>query len=260
MDEIEELMNADVIYFLCGAGFSSESNIPLFSDFSNDSLEFLNFSSLVSNKNNFFQFWSSFKKICQDNQPHHGYKLLADFLKSKQDYFAFTSNIDGHLLHFFDKNKIRECHGNINYCQCFYLCHEKRCKKPMKPPFECKFCERKDSLRPNICLYNDRDWLDNEEQKRALKIWKKNVLFKKQSDLRIVILEIGTGRKLRTVRIETETTFKRLKANGCNVSLVRVNSSEEDCCLEDKTLETEQNLYFSKQTATQFLDHLFRRL
>ena len=46
--------------------------------------------------------------------PHEGFNKLLDIVKSKNDnYFIFTSNVDGQFQKAgFDENKITECHGS----------------------------------------------------------------------------------------------------------------------------------------------------
>lgn len=101
--------------------------------------------------------------------PHAGFKMLLEMgskLKNNE-YFAFTSNVDGHFQKAgFPEEKVVECHGSINYCQC-NVC-SRIVATPLKEiPIDYTECVAKELpqcavckcvLRPNILMFGDYDW------------------------------------------------------------------------------------------------------
>ena len=51
--------------------------------------------------------------------PHQGFHILQKWMRNIEDYFIFTSNVDGHFQKSgFPEEKVVECHGSINFLQC----------------------------------------------------------------------------------------------------------------------------------------------
>ena len=110
----------------------------------------------------------------REKVPHKGYRLLADIAEKIADadakesnYFAVTSNVDGHFqaAGYSDSN-VLEVHGSIHHLQCF------SCQTIVENTFvpevdyelmscktlpQCKKCQ--EVLRPNILMFNDGEWL-----------------------------------------------------------------------------------------------------
>lgn len=99
----------------------------------------------------------------------------------KNNYFAYTSNVDGQFQKAgYPEEKIVECHGSINYCQCRY------CKKiipmPMKEvPINLEECYATTLptcpkctilLRPNILMFGDYDWNDQRTMEQEARFYK----------------------------------------------------------------------------------------
>ena len=114
-------------------------------------------------------------------KPHDGFKYLLEMGKklTDQNYFVYTSNVDGHFQKAgFPSDKIVECHGSINHCQC------RPCFNIEEAPFkaididyekciaknlpQCNKC--KNILRPNILMFNDYEWI-RERTKEQLALY-----------------------------------------------------------------------------------------
>ena len=97
---------------------------------------------------------------------------LGQKLKNNE-YFAYTSNVDGQFQKAgFPEEKLVECHGSINYCQC------SRCYKIIPMPLKevpidydkcvattlpcCGTC--KCLMRPNILMFGDYDWMSDRTE------------------------------------------------------------------------------------------------
>jgi len=92
---------------------------------------------------------------------------------------------------------------------------------------QCRFCGG--AARPAILMFGDMSFVDNEAQEERWGAW--NVTTTKlartrsasHKRLRVVILEVGCGDNVRTVRHLTESTAEDLATGGALVTLVRVN-------------------------------------
>ena len=167
--------------------------------------------------------------------PHNGYKIILKWIDElKLDYFVFTSNVDAHFQKVgFDENKIYECHGSIMRFQCshncgqeawtpshdFQLSIEKHSLKAKNPLPICPSC--KAIARPNILMFSDWDWdsKNSNIQHRKYREW-----LDSNGQKNLVVLEIGAGENIPTVRLECESvselkkgTFIRINPRECKI-------------------------------------------
>ena len=163
--------------------------------------------------------------------PHDGFKMLLDLVKTKNDnYFIFTSNVDGQFQKAgFDKSKIVECHGRISYFQCSNDCRKEIWEANEEfdidmEKFEsitiplCSKCG--DISRPNILMFGDWKW----NAKRTLNQETKYNKWKKQNkSKKLLVIELGAGTAISTVRRESENIAKYYNGN-----LIRINPREFD--------------------------------
>lgn len=90
-------------------------------------------------------------------------------------------------------------------------------------------CPRcKSPARPSILMFDDWNFQGNEETHRRITDWRAAVLKeaegrKKGEKLKVVIVEIGAGNRVPTVRGESEGFHQRLKAKGAEPCLVRIS-------------------------------------
>ncbi|KAG2379010.1 hypothetical protein C9374_007648 [Naegleria lovaniensis] len=186
-------------------------------------------------------------------KPHEGYYILKEFsqLPHIQDYYVFTSNVDGHFPQVFPSNKIVECHGSILHMQCTKPCdekiytveeHNKTCPPEQQYPLHvdpetfkvdtkclprCQDCGA--LARPNILMFGDSHWISSrcDEQEEGLTKFVK-AMYKFGSHL--VVIEIGAGKGVPTVRMESESKVSRFHASSKNAkgTLIRINPTDSD--------------------------------
>jgi NAD-dependent SIR2 family protein deacetylase len=67
-------------------------------------------------------FWMHRYELYSNVKLHEGYNILHEFSKLKNDnYFVFTSNIDGCFERIFPEDKIVECHGQVFHFQWYFI-------------------------------------------------------------------------------------------------------------------------------------------
>lgn len=167
--------------------------------------------------------------LYRKTEPHNGFQILHDFVKNRLDnkYFVFTSNVDGQFQKAgFDENKIAECHGSIHHLQCHSNCSgdiwsaddlqinvDEQTLQAIEPLPKCRNCGR--IARPNILMFGDWGWLDSRTSVQELRFdkWLNSIVNKK-----IVVLEIGAGNAVPTVRYKSESVIA-----SRNAILIRIN-------------------------------------
>jgi len=169
--------------------------------------------------------------------PHEGFKILLNWVNTitKGNYFIFTSNIDSQFQKAgFKERKLYECHGSLNYLQCTVDCTPNgvwaRDRTPI--PVDDKLhvinkeklphCIRCDKLaRPNVSLFGDTTETFNDyrtqKQKQKLKRW-----LKQSVDNKLLIIEIGCGISLHSIRIEVEDMIQKRPST----KLIRINPTD----------------------------------
>ncbi|MDR5855363.1 Sir2 family NAD-dependent protein deacetylase [Caballeronia sp. LZ062] len=158
-------------------------------------------------------------------QPHEGFHVLRRWAASmRHGAFVFTSNVDGQFQRAgFAAERVAQCHGTIHAMQCIDACthdiwpadgfepvvDESRCELVNALPL-CPHCGR--LARPNILMFGDWNWIDTQcvQQERRLAAWLAGVE-------RLVVVELGAGRALPTVRRFSERHGPRV---------VRINPRE----------------------------------
>ena len=146
--------------------------------------------------------------------------------------FVFTSNVDGQFQRAgFDDTRIVECHGAIDFLQCvraacgdifpadgFSPEVDPVSFRLSNPPPRCKHC--RGIARPNVLMFGDGAWdhARTSAQERRLGVWLRNL-----DGARLVVIEIGAGKAVPTVRSFGESLVKRSAAR-----LVRINPREPE--------------------------------
>jgi len=154
--------------------------------------------------------------------------------KKPLGYFVFTSNVDGHWAKCgVPEDHIMECHGSVHYLQCL-----SDCTQEIWPSAEfvedvevnenfrasriplCKNCKT-EWARPNVLMFGDNGFIcDREEaQSERFSAWLNTI--RKGSGL--VVLEIGAGRDVPTVRYQSQTI-----CNTHEATLLRINPRDDD--------------------------------
>ncbi len=173
--------------------------------------------------------------LYRKTKPHEGYNYLLEAAETKPGgYFIFTSNVDGHFQKAgFTDEYIDECHGSIHYLQCNSPCCDSIWDAEeialeidddkfhaMEPLPECKHCGL--VARPNILMFGDWSWVSDrfDLQSRRLSQWLSKVT---ENNYKLVIIEIGAGEAVPTVRHMSERIALRM-----NAALIRINPRDFD--------------------------------
>lgn len=175
--------------------------------------------------------------------PHQGFTHLLNYVETLPgSYFVITSNVDGHFQKAgFEPSRIYEVHGSINQWQCT----SRQCSieqeseglldaalilaSDLSDNTSNAYCRQCGSImRPNLLMFQDSEWFsmpyDLQEVKanRYLKWLQSN--FCGQT----LVVEIGAGSTLRTIRTMSETI-----AFDLETKLVRITPQDLE--------ETERN-------------------
>jgi NAD-dependent SIR2 family protein deacetylase len=164
--------------------------------------------------------------------PHRGFELLRGWTaRMPLGGFVFTSNVDGHFQRAgFDPERIVECHGAIQTFQCLDRCGDLFPAPPGEvsvdpatfraaPPLPA--CPRCGLLaRPNILMFGDGGWDEARTlgQERRMTAWLAQL---QEAGGKLVIVELGAGEAIPTVRLNSEHLARRFGA-----TLVRINPRE----------------------------------
>jgi NAD-dependent SIR2 family protein deacetylase len=166
--------------------------------------------------------------------PHEGFQLLLNAAARKtKSYFVFTSNVDGQFHKAgFAPDRIVECHGSIHHLQCTQNCSNsigdasstdvtvdetRFCATGALP--RCKHCG--ELARPNILMFGDAIWQSDRSQAQETHF--NSWIRKLDINSRLVIVEIGAGSAIPTVRHTSEYVAKSMGG-----TLIRINPREPE--------------------------------
>ena len=176
-------------------------------------------------------------------KPHAGFNILKKWGEKLGDnYFVFTSNVDGHFQKAgFNPDQIVECHGSINHLQCINPDTSEHIwdmppgttfeidgqihalpPHPMGPPHA-----DTNLARPNILMFSDWTWVETRTQAQHTRMERYIKDLTRDKTSKTVIIEIGSGQAVPTVRMQSE----RLACTIPNATFIRINPVKEDCCV-----------------------------
>ncbi len=238
----QAINNADFILIGAGSGLSTAAGLLYSGEkFKKDYKEFIekyNFEDLYSAS--FYEFnlqeekWAFFAKMIKLNRynetPLKLYQKLYKLVKNKE-YFVLSTNVDGQFFKSgFDKNKIFEVQGDMEYLQCERACHDKlycnkelvekwlqntsNCKIPTNLVKKCPICggNMEMNLRKDENFVQDKNWYN------MLKRYKE--FLEKTNNKNVVLLEIGVG--FNTPQI-IRFPFENMTNNSSRTTLIRIN-------------------------------------
>ncbi len=242
LEKAKKIINeADSVLICAGAGMGVDSGLPDFRGnegfwnayppYRSLGLQFTEMAnpSWFESKPDFaWGFYGHRLNLYRDTKPHKGFELLLNLGKQKS-YFVFTSNVDGlfQKAGFYD-DKIVECHGSIHHLQCSKDCNaiwsgEKTNisvnDKTMLAQGIFPYCPDCGSIaRPNILMFGDWYWKSErtDEQYRKMNEWLAD-------KIKIVVIELGAGNAVPTVRYMSESVVKNY-----NADLIRINIREPE--------------------------------
>ncbi|MCA2978008.1 MAG: NAD-dependent protein deacetylase, partial [Myxococcaceae bacterium] len=142
--------------------------------------------------------------------PHAGFEVLRRWGEARRGgAFVFTSNVDGAFQRAgFDLLRVVECHGAIDFVQCFRGCGlgvasadevtvavDEVTFRAAPPLPACRRCGG--LLRPNVLMFGDVEWVAErtEAQHRRFAAWLRGL-----GDGRLCVVECGAGTAIPTVR------------------------------------------------------------
>lgn len=237
----EALRQAEALVISAGAGMGVDSGLPDFRGdegfwkayppFAKLGLRFVELANprwFADDPGLAWGFYGHRKNLYADVVPHEGFGRLLRFASGlEHGAFVFTSNVDGQFQKAgFSAEQVYECHGSIHHLQCV----DPRCGSGIWPSAErvrvdletmraaepwprCR-CGR--VARPNILMFGDGGWRSerSDAQEERLAEWLTDAV-----GARLVVVELGAGTAVPTVRYFSERAAKR-------GTLIRVNPRE----------------------------------
>ena len=240
----EAIAGADAMLIATGAGMGVDSGLP---DFRGDEgfwkayppMRRLGISFVSMANPTWFArepelawgFYGHRLNLYRETVPHDGFKLLRNWAqRMSHGSFVFTSNVDGHFQTAgFGGEQVIECHGSLHHLQCTEPCSgtiwsadalevtvdEESFRASSVLP-ECPRCGA--LARPNVLMFGDWGWVParTSDQENRFETWLAEV-----SGCSLVIVELGAGTAVPTVRMTSERTASHLGG-----TLVRINPRE----------------------------------
>ncbi len=240
---VKTVREADALLITAGAGIGVDSGLPDFrgntgfwkaypaiAKLGKSFAEMANPAWFKEDPRLAWAFYGHRLNLYRQTTPHEGFYQLIETAKNKKGgYFVFTSNVDGQFQKAgYDSNHIEECHGSLHHLQCTTPCSmdiwdaKDTIVKVDMDNFRtignlphCSYCG--DVARPNILMFGDAYWISNrsESQSERLEEW---LTALKQNSYKLVIIEIGAGNAVPTVRWTSQNISKQHDA-----TLIRIN-------------------------------------
>ncbi len=174
-------------------------------------------------------------------EPHNGYHIMRQWGQSKRiGYAVYTSNIDGHWRRVLQNDPavpLVECHGSIDLMQCHVDCQlmtwetdfasianttidpeTGKCNMESLPM--CPYC--KGPSRFNVCLVADNHFNKIRFDHQTAH-WEAFLTEKLSKTLKIVVVEVGAGTNIPTIRRLSAALTRRFGA-----TLVRINLDDPE--------------------------------
>lgn len=243
----QALQAADGLLITAGAGMGVDSGLPDFrgnSGFWNaypalgaSGLQFQDMAHPKAFERDASQAWGFYGhrlQLYRDTQAHAGFDILRRWSGLiPQGSFVFTSNVDGQFQRAgFAEKDVYECHGSIHNLQCTTPCEPRTWSSESLPPtVDTRTCQWLGDLptcpqcqalaRPNILMFGDWNWVDTQRERKDQAL--ESFLAKTK---KLVVIEIGAGTEVATVRSFSERIAKTYQA-----TLIRINPRESHCDL-----------------------------
>ncbi|ETW03386.1 hypothetical protein H310_04864 [Aphanomyces invadans] len=170
-------------------------------------------------------------------------------------FFVYSSNVDAHFHQHFSVNEVYEIHGTTEYWQCagatdgvapcqgtwelprdFRFTVDKasmlaQLPSPLPPFLQCPQCHG--PARPNVLMFGDKSWIPNDRDEARYVAWEAAVeeALVRDRSKRLVVLEIGCGMRVPSVRMECEMVARDIeeKTQSTNqVRHIRINPMDAD--------------------------------
>lgn len=156
--------------------------------------------------------------------PHDGYDIVNRWrTRLAHGAFVYTSNVDSMFLRAgFPEVTLYEVHGALARSQCLTPCGTASVFPTPPPQQQSATCPACGAIaRPNVLLFGDYAFHDGyrEQQWEQFARWSDTL----PEQARVVILELGAGTDVATVRNKCEAL-----SAGCDWPLIRINPHESD--------------------------------
>jgi NAD-dependent SIR2 family protein deacetylase len=176
-------------------------------------------------------FYGHRTNLYRDTVPHPGFTILRNWSKHLQlETFVVTSNVDGQFQKAgFSEEEILEVHGSIHHLQCLRPCCaaiwpnieqieiDERSMRAAQIP-ACPHCHG--VARPNILMFGDFSWLDERSRQQEERY---QSFVEESQGKRIVVIEIGAGTAIPTIRATSERIGRAPQA-----IVIRINLREAE--------------------------------
>lgn len=176
-------------------------------------------------------FYGHRTNLYRQTVPNPGFTILRTWIERFHlEPFVVTSNVDGQFQKAgFAEEEILEVHGSIHHLQCLHPCgdaiwpnreeieiDEKSMRARSLP--RCPHCH--DVARPNILMFGDFSWLDERCRQQEGSY---HAFLERAQGKRIVVIEIGAGTAIPTIRATSEQIGRRPHA-----TVIRINLREAE--------------------------------
>jgi NAD-dependent SIR2 family protein deacetylase len=234
--------NADLLVITSGAGMGVDSGLP---DFRGDhgfwnaypmyrqlGLSFVQ----AANPEHFerdpafgWGFYGHRTNLYRQTIPHQGFQVIRRWIAAHAlDHFVVTSNVDGQFQKAgFSEESIHEVHGSIHHLQCLSPCSDAIWdnREEITVDFDTMRAQQMPKCtrcggvaRPNILMFGDFSWLANRTRGQERDF---DEFLSDHAGARLVVLEMGAGTAIPTIRYIGERLVERNKA-----VLIRINPRE----------------------------------
>ncbi|HJV66066.1 MAG TPA: Sir2 family NAD-dependent protein deacetylase [Geomonas sp.] len=174
-------------------------------------------------------FYGHRTNLYRETVPHHGFQILLDWVERLGlESFVATSNVDGQFQKAgVPEDEILEFHGSIHHLQCTRPCSNSiwanresfRIDEQTMRSDHVPLCPRCGATaRPNILMFGDWSWI---EDRTLLQQERFRSFLSRQSGKRIVVVEMGAGTAIPTVRATSERVGAFASAR-----VIRINTRE----------------------------------
>jgi NAD-dependent SIR2 family protein deacetylase len=176
-------------------------------------------------------FYGHRTNLYRETVPHDGFRMLLEWGERLSfASFVATSNVDGQFQKAgFSSDAILEFHGSIHHLQCTRPCSNQiwenretfRIDEDTMTADHVPLCPRCGaSARPNILMFGDYSWVEERTRRQHEKF---RSFLQRQSGKKIVVVELGAGTAVPTVR----ATSERIGALA-NARVIRINTREPE--------------------------------
>jgi NAD-dependent SIR2 family protein deacetylase len=174
-------------------------------------------------------FYGHRTNLYRQTVPHEGFALLLSWIERfRLAAFVATSNVDGQFQKAgFPEASVLEFHGSMHHLQCTRPCSDRiwenretfRIDENSMRADQVPLCSRCGAVaRPNILMFGDYGWIDERTRQQRERF---NKFLALQNGKRIVVVELGAGTAIPTVRAMSERigAFSRAR-------VIRINPRE----------------------------------